>query len=236
MKIPIWVRRWNKKIHIYLGLYMLLFLWLFSISGLFINHHNWFERPPQPVQVGEADRAAAGGGRPGQGRGPEGPAGSLRGDSPVQGQPKASSRSFHFYPGGSRQGDVRGCRSGEVCCNHPVQGPDGPLSDFSPDHREPACVERSSRDLAGAPSQDERLVGRAAVELFHGRCLGGIHGYGRNFDLHVVSASQDLAGGLDRVRGGTPQLLLFHLGNQVADLMANTSLPLPVVAVPGSEF
>ena len=51
MKIPIWVRRWNKKIHIYLGLYMLLFLWLFSISGLFINHHNWFERPPQPVQV-----------------------------------------------------------------------------------------------------------------------------------------------------------------------------------------
>ena len=51
MKIPIWVRRWNKKIHIYLGLYMLLFLWLFSISGLFINHHNWFGKPPQPEQV-----------------------------------------------------------------------------------------------------------------------------------------------------------------------------------------
>ena len=51
MKISSWIRRWNKKIHIYLGLYMLLFLWLFSISGLFINHHNWFERPPKPEQV-----------------------------------------------------------------------------------------------------------------------------------------------------------------------------------------
>ena len=64
MKIPIWVRRWNKKIHIYLGLYMLLFLWLFSISGLLINHHNWFqqqEKLEKPIQLpqGADDQAKA---------------------------------------------------------------------------------------------------------------------------------------------------------------------------------
>ena len=62
MSIPIWVRRWNKKIHIYLGLYMLLFLWLFSISGLFINHHNWFQgKSEKPIQLpqGADDQAKA---------------------------------------------------------------------------------------------------------------------------------------------------------------------------------
>ena len=62
MKIPIWVRRWNKKIHIYLGLYMLLFLWLFSISGLLINHHNWFQdKYEKPIQLpqGADDQAKA---------------------------------------------------------------------------------------------------------------------------------------------------------------------------------
>ena len=62
MKIPIWVRRWNKKIHIYLGLYMLLFLWLFAISGLFINHHNWFQaKYEKPIQLpqGADDQAKA---------------------------------------------------------------------------------------------------------------------------------------------------------------------------------
>ena len=34
--------KWNRKIHIYLGLYMMLFIWLFSISGLFMNHPKWF--------------------------------------------------------------------------------------------------------------------------------------------------------------------------------------------------
>lgn len=29
---------WNQKIHIYLGLYFLVFLWLFALSGLLLNH------------------------------------------------------------------------------------------------------------------------------------------------------------------------------------------------------
>lgn len=35
------VRTWNRKLHYYLGLYLLLFLWLFSISGLILNHPKW---------------------------------------------------------------------------------------------------------------------------------------------------------------------------------------------------
>jgi hypothetical protein len=34
--------KWNRKIHMYLGLFMMLFIWLFSISGLFMNHPKWF--------------------------------------------------------------------------------------------------------------------------------------------------------------------------------------------------
>lgn len=30
---------WNRKIHIYLGLYLLFFMWLFGFSGLLLNHH-----------------------------------------------------------------------------------------------------------------------------------------------------------------------------------------------------
>lgn len=33
---------WNKKLHIYFGLFLLLFLWLFSVSGLILNHPQWF--------------------------------------------------------------------------------------------------------------------------------------------------------------------------------------------------
>lgn len=32
---------WNRKFHIYLGLYFLLFIWLFSVSGLLLNHPRW---------------------------------------------------------------------------------------------------------------------------------------------------------------------------------------------------
>lgn len=32
---------WNRKIHIHLGLFLLLFIWLFSISGLLLNHGSW---------------------------------------------------------------------------------------------------------------------------------------------------------------------------------------------------
>lgn len=32
---------WNRKLHIHLGLFLLLFIWLFSISGLLLNHGSW---------------------------------------------------------------------------------------------------------------------------------------------------------------------------------------------------
>ena len=31
----------NRRIHIHLGLLLLLFIWLFSLSGLILNHGNW---------------------------------------------------------------------------------------------------------------------------------------------------------------------------------------------------
>lgn len=33
------IKKWNRKIHIYLGLYLLFFIWLFGFSGLLLNHH-----------------------------------------------------------------------------------------------------------------------------------------------------------------------------------------------------
>ncbi len=32
---------WNRKLHIHLGLFLLLFIWLFSFSGLLLNHGEW---------------------------------------------------------------------------------------------------------------------------------------------------------------------------------------------------
>lgn len=32
---------WNRRTHYYLGLYLLLFLWLFSFTGLLLNHPRW---------------------------------------------------------------------------------------------------------------------------------------------------------------------------------------------------
>jgi hypothetical protein len=32
---------WNRIIHIYLGLYLLFFIWLLSVSGLLLNHPTW---------------------------------------------------------------------------------------------------------------------------------------------------------------------------------------------------
>jgi hypothetical protein len=32
---------WNRRLHYYLGLYFLLFLWLFSLTGLLLNHGQW---------------------------------------------------------------------------------------------------------------------------------------------------------------------------------------------------
>jgi hypothetical protein len=62
---------WNRRLHYYVGLYLLLFVWLFSISGLIINHPEWkfaefwemrkqekFERRLSPV-AGDTDLARA---------------------------------------------------------------------------------------------------------------------------------------------------------------------------------
>jgi hypothetical protein len=36
------VETWNRKLHYYLGLYFLFFLWLFALTGLMLNHQPWF--------------------------------------------------------------------------------------------------------------------------------------------------------------------------------------------------
>lgn len=33
--------RWNRKLHFYAGLFFLFFVWLFALTGLFLNHPNW---------------------------------------------------------------------------------------------------------------------------------------------------------------------------------------------------
>ena len=33
---------WNRRLHYFLGLYFLFFLWLFSLTGLMLNHQQWF--------------------------------------------------------------------------------------------------------------------------------------------------------------------------------------------------
>jgi len=35
------LEQWNRKAHFYLGLYFLFFLWLFSLTGLMLNHGTW---------------------------------------------------------------------------------------------------------------------------------------------------------------------------------------------------
>lgn len=32
---------WNRRLHYYLGLYLLFFCWLFALSGLLLNHPQW---------------------------------------------------------------------------------------------------------------------------------------------------------------------------------------------------
>src|SRR6266699_4629830 len=62
---------WNRKLHYYLGLYFLFFLWLFLLTGLLLNHGRWamaqaanqrretrYEQSVRP-QAGETDRARA---------------------------------------------------------------------------------------------------------------------------------------------------------------------------------
>jgi uncharacterized protein len=33
--------RWNRKLHFYCGLFLIVFLWLFAFTGLLLNHPNW---------------------------------------------------------------------------------------------------------------------------------------------------------------------------------------------------
>lgn len=33
--------RWNRKLHFYAGLLLLFFLWLFTFTGLLLNHPSW---------------------------------------------------------------------------------------------------------------------------------------------------------------------------------------------------
>jgi hypothetical protein len=40
--ISIRLEVWNRKLHYYLGLYFLFLLWLFSLTGLMLNHQQWF--------------------------------------------------------------------------------------------------------------------------------------------------------------------------------------------------
>jgi hypothetical protein len=35
------LKRWNCKLHYYLGLYLLFFVWLFAFTGLLLNHSQW---------------------------------------------------------------------------------------------------------------------------------------------------------------------------------------------------
>lgn len=41
------VSAWNTKLHIYVGLFFLLFLWLFAITGFLLNHPQWFGAMPE---------------------------------------------------------------------------------------------------------------------------------------------------------------------------------------------
>lgn len=41
------VKRWNRKLHIHLGLFLLLFVWLFSVTGYCLNHPTWFHNQPK---------------------------------------------------------------------------------------------------------------------------------------------------------------------------------------------
>jgi hypothetical protein len=51
---------WNRRLHYYIGLYLLFFCWLFAFTGLLLNHPEWTfaEFWPQRVQT-TADRSIA---------------------------------------------------------------------------------------------------------------------------------------------------------------------------------
>ncbi len=71
MRLRTTLESWNRRLHFYLGLYFLLFLWLFAVTGLFLNHPNWefqqywtdrqestMDLPLQPVADSDRTRKA----------------------------------------------------------------------------------------------------------------------------------------------------------------------------------
>lgn len=50
-----WVRPWTRKLHFFVGLYFLLFTWLFSVSGLLLNH-TWRSLAAE-FETSEGERA-----------------------------------------------------------------------------------------------------------------------------------------------------------------------------------
>ena len=40
-RLRVRLERWNRKLHYYAGLFLLFFMWLFSITGLVLNHPTW---------------------------------------------------------------------------------------------------------------------------------------------------------------------------------------------------
>ena len=54
------VKKWNTKLHIYFGLFSLLFLWLFAVSGVVMNHPLWFGSQPTRSEVSQFVELPAG--------------------------------------------------------------------------------------------------------------------------------------------------------------------------------
>lgn len=50
------ITKWNRKIHIYLGLFLILFIWLFGFSGLLLNHHWEFSNSWDKKKVSNYDK------------------------------------------------------------------------------------------------------------------------------------------------------------------------------------
>ena len=40
-QLPAVLKLWNRKLHYYVGLYLLFFVWLFAFTGLVLNHPKW---------------------------------------------------------------------------------------------------------------------------------------------------------------------------------------------------
>jgi hypothetical protein len=40
-RVGVILETWNRRLHYYLGLYLLLFIWLLSLTGLLLNHPRW---------------------------------------------------------------------------------------------------------------------------------------------------------------------------------------------------